>query len=109
MPIIQLQATTSERISLITEYVRRIVSDECLGVDDVHLLGNKALILRSEIFPKKMKSLCERLMEFNVIVDQSTVPEIKSLDTEREHPITLQITSYSEDTNGRVQLPRVPG
>lgn len=55
MRIIQLQAKTSEKILVITEHARRIMSDFCLGVDDVHLLGNKALILRSEIYPKKNK------------------------------------------------------
>lgn len=47
--------------------------------------------------------------EVNIVVDPSTIPECQSMDPEREHPITLQITSYSEDTDGRVQIPRVPG
>ena len=54
MWIIQLQASTSEMISAITQPVRKAVSEVCLGVDDMHLLGNKALVVRAEIRPSNI-------------------------------------------------------
>lgn len=109
MVTIQLQAVSTERIIVITELIRKIVSDVCLGVDDVHLLGNKAVVFRAEIYPKKIALLCDRLAEAKLSVDPSTIPDYQWLDSDCEYPLTLQITSYSDDTDGRVVVPSVPG
>lgn len=109
MNIIQLQATTEQAITAIFGQVKDITSNICGGIDDMHFLGNKALIVRAEIFPGKLNLLCEKLNAIDVRVDPSSAPDFSSLDTEREYMITVQVTSFSADTDRRTEIPRVPG
>lgn len=106
---IQLIATTSEPLHRITEDARLAVSRACSGIDDMHLLGGKALVIRSEIFSEQLSDLVLALETIGISVDRSSVPSATSLDPHYHYTITLQVTSFSDDTDGRVIIPDVPG
>jgi hypothetical protein len=48
LTLLQLQATTQKPISMVTSDIRTAVSNVCCGIDDIHMLGNMALVLRAE-------------------------------------------------------------
>ena len=89
--------------------VRTIVSGLCGGIDDMNLLGNKALVIRAEIYPEKLPTLYTALTSMGMTVNHQSLPDHGTLKAELEYPITLQITSFSDQTDGRIKLPRVPG
>lgn len=107
--IIQVTATSREPIRKITEDVRLAVSRACSGVDDMHLLGAKALVVRAEILPEKLSVLASALEKLGLTVDRDSVPNSVTTDRDALYPITVQVTSHSGDTNGRVIIPDVPG
>lgn len=109
MKIIQLQGSTEKLITDVFSEVKEVMSTTCGGIDDMHYLGNKALIVRAEIFSERLGSLCEKLCEIDVRINSSSVPVIDSLDTQHEYMITLQVTSFSDDTDRRTVIPKVPG
>jgi hypothetical protein len=107
--IIQIQASVIEPIAVIANDARRTVSEICLGIDDMQLLGNKALVLRAEIYPEKLQALFAALVSIGIRLNKQSLPEIGTLQEEIEHPITIQITSLSGDTDRSVKIPNVPG
>ena len=88
--------------------IRKVVSRVCGGIDDMHLLGYKALVIRAEIYPEKLPSLYAALTSVGVKVG-SNGPDEQNLKAGNQHPITLQISSLSNDTDDRVSIPKVPG
>jgi hypothetical protein len=106
---IQLIANTSEPLRRITEDARLAVSRACSGIDDMHLLGGKALVIRSEIFAEQLSDLVVALEAIGISVDRASVPSAASLASHQHYTITLQVTSFSDDTDGRVIIPDVPG
>ncbi|MEH6347461.1 MAG: hypothetical protein V7785_20360 [Bermanella sp.] len=64
--IIQIQGTVLEPIVNVSDKIRLAVSEACYGVDDMHMLGSKALVLRAEVFQQKLPSLYESLTEVGV-------------------------------------------
>lgn len=54
--IIQIQGFVSKPIGMITNEARTTVSNNCLGIDEMRLLGNKALVLRTEITPEDLQT-----------------------------------------------------
>lgn len=109
MQTIQLQASVQEPIGNITNSARSAVSRVCLGIDDMRLLGSKALVIRAEIYPEKLPALYAALTSIGVKLSQQSLPDIDALKAESEYPITLQITSFSDETDGRANIPKVPG
>ena len=89
--------------------VRRAVSRVCGGVDDMQLLGQKALVLRAEIYPEKLSALYDSLSSSGVKVSAQNLPGEMGLEAETEYPITLQITGLSDDTDDPIAIPKVPG
>ncbi|MBQ0785799.1 MAG: hypothetical protein KBT66_16365 [Amphritea sp.] len=107
--IIQIQCSTLESIGNITNDARAIVSKVCLGVDDMKLLGNKALVLRAEIYPDRLLTLYENLASIGVKLNQKDLPDIELLSKETEYPLSIQIVSFSDDTDRSASIPKVPG
>jgi len=107
--IIQLQASVSEPIGKITGEARRIIGRVCLGIDDMQLLGNKALIFRVEITPRKLPHLYEALASVNIKLNEQNMPDVEALASDTEYPLSIQITSFSDDTDRRASIPNVPG
>lgn len=107
--LIQLVATSSEPIRKIAEDVRLAVSRACSGVDDMHLLGGKAVVIRAEITPKQLPVLVSALEALRIDIDRGSVPNPATLDGDHLYSITVQVTSFSDDTDGRVTIPHVPG
>jgi len=81
-----------------TEDIRSVVSNVCCGIDDIHLLGNKALVLRAEIFPADLEQLSQSLRAVEVQLSEQSLPDKATLLAEIEYPLTIQITSFSDDT-----------
>lgn len=81
-----------------TEDIRSVVSTICCGIDDMHLLGNKALVLRAEIFPSDLEQLPQSLRAIEVQLTEQSLPDKAMLIAEVEYPLTIQITSFSDDT-----------
>ena len=109
MKFIQLQASTQEPIRNIMSNARATVSKVCGGIDDMNLLGNKALIIRAEIYSEKLPSLYETLSSIGIKIKSNYKPNQETLKDEFEYPITLQITSFSDKTDDRVNIPKIPG
>jgi len=107
--VIQIQGSVLSQIGEITETARMTVSEICLGIDDMQLLGNKALVLRTEINPEKLPSLYGALVSTGVKLHKPSLPDIKGLREDIEYPLSIQITSFSDDTDGRTNIPKVPG
>lgn len=64
--IIQIQASVVEPIGVITNETRTAVSKICLGIDDVQLPGNKAIVFRAEIYPEKLQALYTALVSIGI-------------------------------------------
>jgi hypothetical protein len=109
LTLLQLQAATQKSISKVTNDIRIVVSNVCCGIDDMHMLGNKALVLRAEIFPKKLEELYKRLKDIEVNITQQNLPEEGTLQSEVEYPLSILITSFSGDTDQKMYAPNVPG
>jgi hypothetical protein len=107
--IIQIQAFVAEPIGVISNQARLTVSAICLGIDDMQLLGNKALVLRAEIFPTKLPDLYAALESIGIKVNNHCPVEIETLEEKTEYPLSIQITSYSDDTDRRAYIASVPG
>ena len=106
---IQLQGSTLESIIKITNDVRMSVSKVCLGVDDMHTLGNQALVLRAEIYPEKLHTLYAALLSIGIKINEQSLPDVDVLQEGIEYPLSIQITSLSTDTDRPVSVPKVPG
>lgn len=91
--IIQLQGSVHESIVRITNQVRLAFSKVCLGIDDINVLGSKALVLRAEIYPRELPSLYEALVSIGVKLNKVELPDIESLQDDIEYPLSLQIIS----------------
>jgi hypothetical protein len=109
LKMIQLKASTQEPLRNITENARVAMSKLCGGIDDMHQLGNKALVIRAEIYPEKLSDLYKTLASAELKLRNDSLPDHNALRAGIEHPITLQITSFSSDTDGQVNIPKVPG
>ena len=107
--IIQIQGFVSKSIGVIANEARKIVSDICLGIDDVRLLGNKAIVFRAEITPENLPSLYTGLASIGIKLSTECLPDIKMLEKKIEYPLSIQIVSLSEGTDRRVNIPSVPG
>lgn len=106
---IQIQGSVLEPIGRITNDVRATVSKVCLGIDDMQLLGSKALVLRAEIFSGRLPALYAALVSIGIELNKQSLPDIDALQGEVEHPLSIQIVSFSDDTDRRVSVPKVPG
>ena len=76
--IIQIQGSVQEPIGKITSDARVTVSKVCLGIDDMQLLGNKALVFRAEIYPAKLASLYLALVAIGIKLHSQSLPQIGS-------------------------------
>jgi len=74
----------------------------------MQLLGNKALVIRA-IFPKKLPLFYAALADNGIEFGQENQPDIETFQEEKEYPLSIQITSFSDDTDRRVSPPNVPG
>ena len=106
--IIQIQGTVPEPIVNVSDKIRLAVSDACYGVDDMHMLGSKALVLRAEVFQQKLLGLYESLTKIGVKLNKQGLPNIESLQAEIEYPLAIQIVSLCDDTGHRTSLPDIP-
>ena len=106
---IQLVASSGEPVRKITEDVRLAVSRACSGVDDMHLLGGKAMVVRAEITPKQLPGLVSALEALRIDVDRASIPDPATLDVDYLYSISVQVTSFSDDTDGSIAIPHVPG
>ncbi len=84
--IIQIQGFVSKSIGVIANEARKIVSDICLGIDDVRLLGNKAIVFRAEITPENLSSLYTDLAFIGIKLSTESLPDIKMLANEINIP-----------------------
>ena len=109
LTLVQLQATTQKPINTVTNDIRSAVSKVCCGIDDMHMLGNKALVLRAEIFPENLGKLYKVLSTIDVQIIQQSLPEEETLKAEIEYPLSIQITSFADGTDRKAYVPRVPG
>ena len=75
----------------------------------MHLLGRKALVVCAEIYPHRLEPLLEALLDLSVEVRPATLPEAGALEPAFEYRLTLQVVSQAGDTEGRVEVPRIPG
>ncbi len=107
--IIRVKSSVHEPLRNIIDNVRLAVSKVCGGVDDMNRLGNKALVVRAEIYPRKLPMLYAALESIQVNVSQHSLPDLGGFAEDTEYPMTLQVTSLADDTDDRVNLPRVPG
>jgi hypothetical protein len=107
--IIQLQGFVSKSIGIISNEARKTVSEICLGIDDVRLLGNKAIVFRAEITPENLPSLYTHLAFIGIKLSTESLPDIKSLEAKIEYPLSIQIVSLSDDIYRRVNIPSIPG
>jgi hypothetical protein len=107
--IIQIQGFVSKSIGVIANEARKTVSEICLGIDDIRLLGNKAVVFRAEISPENLPSLYTDLAFIGIKLIKDNLPDIKALQEEMEYPLFIQIISLSDDTDRRVHIPRVSG
>jgi hypothetical protein len=99
----------SKSIGVIANEARKTVSEICLGIDDIRLLGNKAVVFRAEISPENLPSLYTDLAFIGIKLIKDNLPDIKALQEEMEYPLFIQIISLSDDTDRRVHIPRVSG
>ncbi|MDD5394415.1 MAG: hypothetical protein PHE17_15475 [Thiothrix sp.] len=107
--LIQLQAVTEQSLQVVMHDARSVVSRICGGLDDMQQLGNKMLVIRAEIFPDRIAALAAALSDLGLSVDTKGLPEPQTLESTSEYPITVQISSFASDTDGRVTIPQVPG
>jgi len=91
------------------ENARVTVSRLCGGIDDMHKLGNKALVIRAEIYPERLPKLHEALSAVHIDINPDTLPDQNQLTANIEYSLTIQIISYSDDTDAPINIPQVPG
>jgi hypothetical protein len=106
--LLHVQASTQQPIRVGMDDIRKVVSRVCGGIDDMQLLGYKALVIRAEFYPEKLPSLYAALTSVGVKVSSKNRPDEQNLKA-GQHPITLQISSFSNDTDDRVNIPKIPG
>jgi hypothetical protein len=106
---IQLQAFVSGSIGFIANNVRLAVSHVCLGVDDMQLLGNKALVVRAEIYSENLRNLYADLASIGITLSNESLPDEAELQEGTEYPLSIQITSFSEGSDRKIQIPKIPG
>ncbi len=106
---IQIQGSVFEPIGVIASEARTVIAKICLGIDDIQLLGNKALVIRAEIDPKKLQILYSAIASIGIKIDEQKLPKIEELQEKTDYPLSVQITSFSDDTDRRVNIPKVPG
>jgi hypothetical protein len=107
--LLHVQASTQQSLRAGMGDIRKVVSRVCGGIDDMQLLGYKALVIRAVIYPEKLPSLYTALTSVGVKVSSKNRPDEQSLKAGNQHPITLQISSFSNDTDDRVNIPKIPG
>lgn len=107
--IIQVHAFAIDPIGVITYEARKTVSKICLGIDDMQLLGNKALVIRAEIYPERLRALYAAIVSTGITLNENRLPDIDALQEGVEYPISIQITSLSDDTDRSIRIPKVPG
>ena len=107
--IIQIQGSTLAPIVSIMNDTRSAVSHICLGIDDMQLLGNKALVLRAEIYPEKLLMLYEALVLMGIMLNEHSLPDTVTLQQDVEYPLSIQVISFSAATDGRQIIPKIPG
>ncbi|UJS24665.1 hypothetical protein [Thiothrix winogradskyi] len=107
--LIQLQAMTEKPLRAVMYDARTVVSRICGGLDDMQQLGNKALVIRAEIFADRLMTLVSALSDLGLKVDTASLPDVNTLETTAEYPITVQISSFASDTDARVTIPQIPG
>ncbi len=107
--IIQIQGSVSEPIGLVTNKARAAVSNICLGIDDMHLLGNKALVLRAEITPNNLPNLYADLTSIGIKLNGRNLPKVSILQEGIEYSLSIQIVSSSEGTDQKIIIPKVSG
>lgn len=106
---IQLQASIQKPISSIIHDARSAMNDRCMGIDDMCLLGNKALVMRAEIYPEKLPEFYSDLASLDIKLAQHSLPNKNILKNEVEYIVFLQITSYANDTDGKINILKIPG
>ena len=107
--LLYVQATTQQSLRMALNDIRLVISRVCGGIDDMQLLGYKALVIRAEINPEKLPSLYAALASVGVKVSSKNKLDEKSLKADNQYPITIQISSFSDDTDDRVNIPKIPG
>lgn len=107
--LLYVQATTQQSLRVALNDIRMVVNRVCGGIDDMQLLGYKALVIRAEINPEKLPSLYTALVSVGVKVGPKNKLDEKSLKADNQYLITIQISSFSDDTDHRVSIPKVPG
>jgi len=107
--IIQIQGSVSESIGLVTNKARAAVSHICLGIDDMHLLGNKALVLRAEITPDNLPNLYADLTSIGIKLNGRSLPKVSTLQEGIEYSLSIQIVSSSEGTDQKIIIPKMSG
>ena len=105
----QITGTTQKPLNTIVEDMRGIVSRICHGIDEMHLLGNKALVVRAEIDPGKLLVVADALASGSVEVDARSLTKVSVQGSDKARVFTRQVKSYSDDTDGSVTVPMVPG
>jgi len=53
----QIQGSVAALIVKVIINAQKIVSNACIGIDDMQLQGNKTLVIRAEIYPEPPKNL----------------------------------------------------
>jgi len=110
-PLIQLQAISDKPLRDMTEAIRVSVSRACGGIDDMHQLGDKALVVRAEIVPAKFPALISSLEDIGLhgFSDNLPADNLHDYEPDAEHPFTLQVLTTAGSGDGRVEIPKVPG
>ena len=75
----------------------------------MHLMGSKALVVRAEIYPRKLEPLLQSLSALSISVKPATVPPAEDLEPDVEYSLSLQLLSTAGDSDRRVEVPHVPG
>lgn len=107
--LIQIQGSVQVPIENIINEARSAVSGVCLGIDDMHLLGKKALVIQAEIYPEQLSELYKALTSTGININKSSLPDHNIFKKKAEHRMSLQITSFSGSSDGRINIPKVPG
>ncbi|MFT5676943.1 MAG: hypothetical protein ACI808_002894 [Paraglaciecola sp.] len=75
----------------------------------MHMLGNKALVLRAEISLENLGELYKVLSAIEVQIIQQSFSEKEIIKAEVEYPLSIQITSFADATYHKAYVPRVQG
>ena len=109
MKIIQLQSSVHQPLRNVIDDVRVTVSRVCNGIDEMSRFGNKALIVRAEIYVGRLPALYAALEASGIKVSEKTRPDVSTFSKDAEYPVTLQVIGLSDDTDDRITIPSVPG